>query len=425
MRQLLRLAGCCAVAVALHGGEGRVRGQTPQPAAQAPTFKSGTALVEVDAIIVDVNDRFAADVRAEDLEIFEDGRRQTIQQFYLVSHPLGTRSEMAGGPSVASTEARRIFVLVFDEGHLANDALLRVKQGAEAFVRDQLGPDDVGGVFANGGMFQGRLTSNKVELLSGIRTVRPAFDNRDALLAKFREFPRIPSEVDAARIADGARELVDSLGTQACLEDPGDCQVAGGLQQVENLIQQKSRLYVRQARMLTSQTLQNLQRVAQGLSHIPGRKTVVLMSEGFFVEDVRGALEILAAQAARGGTTIYSIDGRGLINSMSPNPDVVRRERARSTVFDTGEDGPTILTSGTGGIRVRNIDDMSRAFGLIVRDTSTYYVIGYQPDNAVMDGKFRRIEVKMKSGDLKVRARKGYVAVALPPQEAIWGGGRQ
>ena len=57
------------------------------------------------------------------------------------------------------------------------------------------------------------------------------------------------------------------------------------------------------------------------------------MSEGFFVEDVRGALEMLAAQAARGGTTIYSIDGRGLINSMSPNPDVVRRERGRSTAL--------------------------------------------------------------------------------------------
>ena len=72
---------------------------------------------------------------------------------------------------------------------------------------------------------------------------------------------------------------------------------------------------------------------------------------------------------------------------------------------------------------MRNIDDMSRAFGLIVRDTSTYYVIGYQPGNAVMDGKFRRIEVRMKSGDLKVRARRGYVAVALPPQETLWGGG--
>jgi hypothetical protein len=73
---------------------------------------------------------------------------------------------------------------------------------------------------------------------------------------------------------------------------------------------------------------------------------------------------------------------------------------------------------------VRNIDDMSRAFGMIVRDTSTYYVIGYQPDNGRMDGKFRKIELKSKVRDLKVRARKGYAAVALPPQEVMWGSGK-
>jgi hypothetical protein len=76
---------------------------------------------------------------------------------------------------------------------------------------------------------------------------------------------------------------------------------------------------------------------------------------------------------------------------------------------------------GTGGISVRNIDDISRGFGLVVRDTSTYYVIGYQPENATMDGKVRKIEIKTKSPGLKVRARKSYAAVKLPPQEAIWG----
>jgi hypothetical protein len=75
-------------------------------------------------------------------------------------------------------------------------------------------------------------------------------------------------------------------------------------------------------------------------------------------------------------------------------------------------------------VMVGNIDDMSRAFGLIVRDTSTYYVIGYQPENAVLDGKFRKIEVRVKAEGLKVRARRGYVAVALPPQQTLWGGGR-
>jgi hypothetical protein len=46
-------------------------------------------------------------------------------------------------------------------------------------------------------------------------------------------------------------------------------------------------------------------------------------------------------------------------------------------------------------------------------------VIGYQPSNPAMDGKFRKIEVKTKNG-LRVRARSGYIASKLPPQEAIW-----
>jgi len=296
-----------------------------------------------------------------------------------------------------------------------------VKKGAESFIRDMIHEGDAAGVFLNGGMYKGRLTVDKGELFAGVRAVQPAFENRQAILAPFVEWPRIPSEVDASRIADGAREVTDRLGVKACQEDPAACQSEGGLGNVENLIQQKARLYVRQARMMTQRTIQSLESVAKGLAKIPGRKTVVFMSEGFFVEDSRSALEVVSAQAARSGITIYSIDGRGLINGMSINPEAATRDRARSAAFDTGEDGPNILTQGTGGFMVRNLDDMSRAFGLIVRDTSTYYVIGYQPDNATMDGKVRKIEVRTSMPGVKVRARKSYAAVALPPQEAIWG----
>ena len=104
--------------------------------------------------------------------------------------------------------------------------------------------------------------------------------------------------------------------------------------------------------------------------------------------------------------------------------ELAQHPRGFPSTFDTGEDGPTILTEGTGGLMVRNIDDMSRAFGLIVRDTSTYYIIGYQPDNANMDGKVRKIEVKSSMPGTKVRARKSYAAVKLPPQQPIWTDGR-
>ena len=283
----------------------------------------------------------------------------------------------------------------------------------------EIGENDFGGIFVNGGMYNGRLTSSRAELVAGVHTVKVGFENRQGLLAPFREFPRIPGEIDAMRIAEGSLEVATRLGQKVCADDPFSCQLNGGQEQVENLIQQKARLYVRQARILTSNTLHNLRYVVERLARIPGRKTVVFLSEGFFVEDSRSDLQAIAAAAARGSSTIYSIDGRGLIGAPGTTTDVLTADPGRSTVFDTGDDGPNILTAGTGGLRVYNVDDIGRAFGMIARDTSHYYVIGYQPDNPRMDGSFRKIEVKSRVANLRVRSRKGYTAVALPPMEPV------
>ena len=105
---------------------------------------------------------------------------------------------------------------------------------------------------------------------------------------------------------------------------------------------------------------------------------------------------------------------------MRGTSDATSTGSARSTTFDTGEEGPAILTSRTGGFVVRNIDDMTRAFNMIARDTSTYYVIGYSPANTDMNGKFREIQVKTTVPGATVRARKGYLATALPPQKPLW-----
>jgi VWFA-related protein len=394
--------------------------QQPPP----PTFKSTTELVEVDAIVLDRSGNFVRNLTPDQITIYENGKPQKIQQFFMVTHDLAQNgSSVTSGDYAGLSEsgAHRVFVMMFDEAHLSNDSLMRVKDGAAGFVREMFAAGDAGGVFLNGGMYKGRLTIDKGELLGGIRSVQPAFENRQAILAPFRQWPRIDDEVEAMKIADGAREVVERLGQQACQEDPVACNGEGGLGNVENLIQQKGRLYVRQARMMTEHTMQSLERVSNGLAKIPGRKTVVLMTEGFYLEEHRSDLQLLAAQAARSGITIYSIDGRGLINGVSGDPDVTMMERSRVTTFDTGEDAPNILTEGTGGLMIRNIDDIKRAFGMIVRDTSTYYVIGYQPDNPTMDGKVRKIEVKTDVPGTKVRARKSYAATKLPPQEAIWG----
>ncbi len=426
--RIARFVCCAAIAWVLLGpiqtGPAHSQSQPSPPASQALTFKATTSLVEVDFLAFDGQGKFVPGLVPEDLALYEDGKRQVIQNFYLVSNDAGTRGNPAlGANGTPADHARRVFIVLFDEGHLAHDSLMRAQKGAEAFIQSQIGPGDVGGVFVNGQMHRGRLTTDKNELIAGVRSARPAFENRQALLAPFREFPRISNEVDAMRIEQGAREVVDALGEEACRRDPFLCQQEGGLQQVENLIQKKAKLYVRQARALTSRTIQNLQYVVSGLSRLPGRKTVMLVTEGFFVEESRDILQTVGGQASRAGTTIYSVDGRGLISTgANADPDVRSAAASRSTSFDTGEEAPFILSGATGGLTIRRVDDIGRAFNMIARDTSTYYVIGYQPANAKMDGTFRKIEVKPVVNGLSVRARKGYVALALPPLEQIKGG---
>ena len=130
------------------------------------------------------------------LALFEDGKPQSIQQFYMVTHDSSARNPVAGagvnGAQSAEDRAHRVFVLLFDEGSLGNESLMRVKKGAEQFIQEQIGPGDIGGVFVAGNMYRSRLTTDKNELIMAVRSARPTFDNRQSLLAPLREFPRIP-----------------------------------------------------------------------------------------------------------------------------------------------------------------------------------------------------------------------------------------
>ena len=68
-----------------------------------------------------------------------------------------------------------------------------MKAGAEHFVAEQMADGDAAGVFVNNGMYHGRLSTDRTELLAGVRSVTPAQDNRQSLLAPFREFRASPA----------------------------------------------------------------------------------------------------------------------------------------------------------------------------------------------------------------------------------------
>jgi len=62
---------------------------------------------------------------------------------------------------------------------------------------------------------------------------------------------------------------------------------------------------------------------------------------------------------------------------------------------------------------VRNFNNFKEPMDRLARETGTYYVLGYRPAKA-FDGSYRKLEVKVRRPDVRVLARKGYVAVRQP-----------
>ena len=130
-----------------------------------------------------------------------------------------------------------------------------------------------------------------------------------------------------------------------------------------------------------------------------GRKVLILLTDG---EDQgsRVRLEAALEAAQKSDVIIYSIEisDRGFYSrrGMGYGGDSVLRK----------------LGEETGGrvIQANNANDTSLAFQQIANELRTQYLLGYTPTNTKLDGTFRKIEVKVRTGNAKVNARRGYYA---------------
>jgi VWFA-related protein len=213
---------------------------------------------------------------------------------------------------------------------------------------------------------------------------------------------------------------------------------------------------VRTARSQTSQIssldraynvtfLQLLRNAVAELSRETGRRTMVLVSDGFQLAPGKQALDLLNAYfpdpsialralerltemdsvlrlAANHNVPIYTIDSRGLYTQsfydasnsgpgakMSPGVlDVMNRS-------DT-DAGDTLMeiAAATGGTAFRNSNDIFAGLERAFADGRQYYVLAYVPANSNPDGKFRAISVRVRDGKLTVNAKRGYWAVENP-----------
>jgi VWFA-related protein len=410
--------GTIAAAMALAAAV-RAAPQTPPQA--PPAFRGSTDLVEVDVVVQDRNGAFVSDLALEDFDVQEEGRPQQIQQLYLhvtdtPNRPVGrTLSGQANRPSMggesSSQTDRRLFVVVFDDAHMTPSGFKRTQDAATTLFSRQFHDGDVGGIVMSGRMVNNRLTSDREELLKALRNAKPNMKS-NARLFEERAWPRM-SEIEAVRIVFNSDSTVlDEAVRRACADDRDQCRVA------TEEVQSKAQRLANAGRAESAQTLQILKTLMDGLAKIEGRKTVLLMSEGFVAEEAWPQVQDAVSLAARANARIYTLDARGLDRGMSDrlggaNPGVDDGGNRLLQQLDFGADSINSLAVDTGGFASRNTNIFDKAIAQIAADAGNYYVLGYRP-TAMFDGKFHRISVKVKRPGLVVRARRGYVASPRP-----------
>lgn len=380
--------------------------------------KITTNLVQID-VVVTRNGKQVKDLKAEDFEIFEDGRRQDIVSFAYVSNvaetPLTTAKDAnpdsssvpdtspAPGTPVAPPEIkRRQIAFVVDDYGLTMQGMADVRRQLRKFIDEQLDPND---------------------LIAIIRTSRAR-----------RELPQLTN--DKSRINQAWEQVqwnqCSRVGVKT-MRRVGDIASVGCGGEIASY----------------NESLKSFRAIVTALGHVPGRKSMIVFSNDMPLRgDVilaRGTSNVMqgsgstkddsnndnapltrvAELAIRSSVVIYGVDAGGLqtigvtaadetvapmVSGSRGNAGFAQMLRMQSKLIQKRREGADKLTKETGGFLVKDQNEFQ--FDKILDDQSGFYLIGYRPDSETFNKSFHKFRARLKKSGYEVRTRSGFFGMS-------------
>jgi VWFA-related protein len=394
--------------------------------------KITTNLVQVDAVVTK-DGKPVANLTADDFEIYEDGKKQTITSFAYISNvpnvasvtaPPATRDKTAvvpPGTRVNPNEPHRTIAFVVDDLGISAESMGQVRKQLRKFVAEQLQPNDLVAIIRTGGEMGAlqQFTNDKRVLTRAVDQLKWNMCNRMGI------------------------SVFNAVGSGW---SPSWC-----------------------GRFSLFATLRSLRFIIDSMGYLPGRKSLVLMSDSMPREDQdeflgrsflndegfsdsggsgggrglspadagtgRGgpssapldsinyssALQKIAEKAIRASVVIYSVDTQGLQYTGPTAADRFRGNAhqitqqinglmsARSYILLSRREGGELIARQTGGFQVRNSNGYK--IDQIVEDQSGYYLLGYRPTEETFNRRFHHIKAKVKRSGMSLRTRFGFFGV--------------
>lgn len=389
---------------------------------QDDVIRITTNLVQVDAVVTK-DGKLVTDLTADDFEIYEDGRRQTITSFAYISNVPTSAPEPSAKPAkknrkdvvvpftpVKPTEPRRIMAFVVDDLGIAWENIPLVKRQLRKFINEQMEPHDLVAIIRTGGelgVLQ-QFTNDKRLLMRAVERLRWNHCSRVGM----HTFVPVGSS--------------DYLGNPSA-----STSLCGGGSY--------------------GSSLEALRFILEAMGLLPGRKSLVLMSDsmpgetqdfelpgsgarggGEYSRDVATALRKVAERAIRSSVVIYTVETSGLVYTGFTAADAfppgyrhvwamgqgkeetgpqqtMRLMEYRSGLLWDRRLGGDLIAKQTGGFPIRNSN--SYDFDRILRDQAGYYLLGYRPSEETFNRRFHRIKAKVKRSGMTLRTRFGFVGL--------------
>jgi VWFA-related protein len=397
----------------------------PRPAHEAaPQLRLNTDLVLIPVVVRDASGHAKTNLRKEDFQIFDKGKRQEIASFAVeqLDGQAAINSTSSGAPAVVqkpSTGGRatpNYFVYLFDDIHLREEELIRAREAARQSV-EALPATDLAAIVTTSGLVQ-----------SPMATDREKF--KEALL-KLRAEPlggtsaKSCPDIDAYMASEilGQRGAINSVLLGLTTSDALRCMKLppGSAGFAQNLVLGLARDAIMMGEQQTHQWLAQLRDVVRWVGKAPGRRNIILISPGFVpVNSAQMEGADIVDEAIRTEVTISAIDARGVygenpagaIEDKASDPDSARMKsqimyaEATASADVLGE-----MAGGTGGNFVRNTNNLNAGLKALATPPECIYVLGFKPEKLKLDGSVHPIVVKVNTKEkLDVQARRGYVA---------------
>ncbi len=412
---------------------------TPCLAQSDDVVRVKSNLVNIDVLVKDKKGKYVPDLKAEDFTITENGVPQKIEFFDapLAGAKRETTKPNAGAPGETSgpaTAARNYVALVLDSQTTDITNLKQVREGMLKYAREQLTDADIVALLAvtNDLRLIQQFTQDKKQIIAALEKLGAGNTSKNF------EQKDLNENIDALR-----QELNDAGSAPTQISSPGQGSAAARLMIMRTMLAQFIKLRTALSLQQSRPILAALAAICEGLRSIPGKKTLVLFSQGFVTPatldwQVQSTIDL----ANRANVAIYIIDSAGLRGNTGASGALVpssplagiagitnQEQRIRAvggeTVFDNSrQEGLSResdilyrLSGDTGGRFLKGSNDIGQGLERINEEIQSRYTLAYRSTNQSFDSSFRKVKIEVRRPETQIISRSGYYAI--PPEDIV------